>query len=406
MASEPIPRPADARPDLLGLAPDRLRDALGDLIDKPFRVDQIFSALHARGARDFAAMTELHKDLRARLAERFRIGWPEIASRALSADGTCKYLFRLHDGASIEAVDIPDHGRRTLCLSSQAGCALACTFCVTGFWGAGRNLTAGEIVAQVLAIRADRQPRGSAGAASRGDAGRRTSRVDMRHSPAGSPGRSPAEGLRLVFMGMGEPLLNLDALRPALDILGRSISLRRITVSTAGVIPGIEELAAWERRPNLAVSLHAPDDERRSQVMPINRAHPLPDLLAALRRYPLERGRKITFEYLLIRGFNDAVADADRLVKLLSGLRAKVNLIPINPDPVLGEAMIPPDEEQVEAFQQRLIQRGMTVTVRRRRGDDVSAACGQLRAFARHPRGWKKPPAPGVSSSERPVPGR
>jgi 23S rRNA (adenine2503-C2)-methyltransferase len=357
-ASDAIPRPVDARPDLLGLAPDRLRDALGDLSDKPFRADQIFSALHARGVRDFAAMTELHKDLRALLAERFRIGWPEIASRALSADGTCKYLFRLHDGASIEAVDIPDRGRRTLCLSSQAGCALACTFCVTGFWGAGRNLTAGEIVAQVLAIRADRQ--------------------------------LPAEGLRLVFMGMGEPLLNLEALRPALDILGRSISLRRITVSTAGVIPGIEELAAWERRPNLAVSLHAPDDERRSQVMPIDRAYPLPDLLSALRRYPLERGRKITFEYLLIRGFNDAVTDADRLVKLLSGLRAKVNLIPINPDPVLGEAMIPPAKEQVEAFQQRLIRRGMTVTVRRRRGDDVSAACGQLRAFARHPREWKK----------------
>jgi 23S rRNA (adenine2503-C2)-methyltransferase len=386
-ASDAIPRPVAARPDLLGLAPDRLRDALGDLSDKPFRADQIFSALHARGVRDFAAMTELHKDLRALLAERFRIGWPEIASRALSADGTCKYLFRLHDGASIEAVDIPDRGRRTLCLSSQAGCALACTFCVTGFWGAGRNLTAGEIVAQVLAIRADRQ--------------------------------LPAEGLRLVFMGMGEPLLNLEALRPALDILGRSISLRRITVSTAGVIPGIEELAAWERRPNLAVSLHAPDDERRSQVMPIDRAYPLPDLLSALRRYPLERGRKITFEYLLIRGFNDAVTDADRLVKLLSGLRAKVNLIPINPDPVLGEAMIPPAKEQVEAFQQRLIRRGMTVTVRRRRGDDVSAACGQLRparsagafrgvpashpgepamaagsgagrAFARHPREWKK----------------
>jgi 23S rRNA (adenine2503-C2)-methyltransferase len=364
--------PPDPRPDLLGLAPEDLRQALGELSDRPFRAEQIFQALHVRGVREFAAMTDLRQDLRERLAERFRIGWPEIASRAPSADGTCKYLLRLHDGATIEAVDIPDGGRRTLCISSQAGCALACTFCVTGFWGAGRNLTAGEIVSQVLAIRADRQPRGAAPPV-----------------PGGSPGGPPAEGLRLVFMGMGEPLLNLAGLRPALDVLGRTISLRRITVSTAGVVPGIEELAGWERRPNLAVSLHAPDDERRSQAMPINRSYPLSELLAALRRYPLERGRKITFEYLLIRGWNDAVADADRLVKLVAGLRAKVNLIPINPDPVLGDAMVPPAEAQVEAFRRRLIQRGMTVTVRRRRGDDVSAACGQLRAFGRDPRGFR-----------------
>jgi 23S rRNA (adenine2503-C2)-methyltransferase len=367
---------ADPRPDLLGLPPESLREALGELSDRPFRAEQIFQALHVRGVREFAAMTDLHKDLRARLAERFRIGWPEIAARAPSADGTCKYLLRLHDGATIEAVDIPDGGRRTLCISSQAGCALACSFCVTGFWGAGRNLTAGEIVSQVLAIRADRQPAGAPPAAA----------APVRGA---SPGRPPAEGLRLVFMGMGEPLLNLAGLRPALDILSRTISLRRITVSTAGVVPGIEELAAWDRRPNLAVSLHAPDDERRSQVMPINRSYPLSELLAALRRYPLERGRKITFEYLLIRGWNDAVADADRLVKLVAGLRAKVNLIPINPDPVLGDAMVPPSEARVEAFQRRLIQRGMTVTVRRRRGDDVSAACGQLRAFGRDPRGFR-----------------
>jgi 23S rRNA (adenine2503-C2)-methyltransferase len=364
MATESAPRPVpapDPRPDLLGLTPDRLREALGGIIDQPFRAEQLFRALHLRGVRDFAAITDLSQDLRARLAERFRIGWPEIASRALSADGTCKYLLRLDDGATIEAVDIPDRDRRTLCISSQAGCALACTFCVTGFWGAGRNLTAGEIVSQVLAIRADRADRQLGAAAA----------------------------LRLVFMGMGEPLLNLASLRPALDVLGRSISPRRITVSTAGVVPGIEELAGLERRPNLAVSLHAPDDERRSRVMPINRSYPLAELLAALRRFPLERGRKITFEYLLIRDFNDAVGDADRLVKLLAPLRAKVNLIPINPDPVLGEAMVPPAEAQVEAFRRRLIQRGMTVTVRRRRGDDVSAACGQLRAFGRDPRGFR-----------------
>ncbi|MBV8202522.1 MAG: 23S rRNA (adenine(2503)-C(2))-methyltransferase RlmN [Acidobacteria bacterium] len=382
MPTEPNPHPAEPRQDLLGLGPERLRATLGELIDRPYRAEQIFHALHVRGVRDFAAMTELDKQLRTRLAERFRIGWPEIASRAPSADGTCKYLLRLHDGATIEAVDIPDGRRRTLCISSQAGCALACSFCVTGFWGAGRNLTAGEIVSQVLAIRADRQvvaPQDSSTEASSQGAGT-------------SYGPLPAEGLRLVFMGMGEPLLNLDSLRQALDILVRTISWRRITVSTAGVVPGIDELAGWEKRPNLAVSLHAPDDRRRSQVMPINRSYPLPELLAALRRYPLERGRKITFEYLLIRGWNDAVADADGVVKLLAGLRAKVNLIPINPDPVLGDSMVPPAVAQVEAFRQRLIQRGMTVTVRRRRGDDVSAACGQLRAFGRDPRGFKGKP--------------
>jgi 23S rRNA (adenine2503-C2)-methyltransferase len=346
------------RTDLLGLTRERLADALAPVIDRPFRVEQIYQALYVRAVRDVAEMTDLSKDLRARLAERFRIGLPEIAERRLATDGTCKYLFKLQDGATIEAVDIPDHdhrGRHTLCLSSQAGCALACTFCVTGYWGAGRNLTAGEIVGQVLAIRADRG--------------------------------LPMEGLNLVFMGMGEPLLNLENVKTALDVLTEWISPYRITVSTVGILPGLEEMAAWERRPNLAISLHAPDDARRSEMMPVNRTWPLADLMAALRRYPLEKGRKITFEYVLIRDLNDSPKDADRLVKLLSGLRAKVNLIPINPDPVLGEHMVPPDDETIDRFQQRLRQRGLIATVRRRRGDDVSAACGQLRAFGRDPRG-------------------
>jgi len=188
-------------------------------------------------------------------------------------------------------------------------------------------------------------------------------------------------------MGMGEPLLNLAAVRAAIDILGEEISLRRITVSTAGVVPGIDELAAWPRRPNLAVSLHAPDDERRSRVMPLNRQYPLAELLAALDRYPLEKGRKITYEYILIRGFNDAPRDADALVRLLGHRRAKVNLIPVNPDPVLGDSMVPPAPAAIDAFAERLRSRGLTATVRRPRGDDVAAACGQLRAFGRDPRG-------------------
>jgi 23S rRNA (adenine2503-C2)-methyltransferase len=350
--------------DLLGLSRARLAEALAPVVDRPFRVEQIYKALYERAVPGFEAMTDLSRELRARLAERFHVGTLEITERRLASDGTCKYLFRLPDGATIEAVDIPDRGRRTFCISSQAGCALACKFCVTGYWGAGRNLTAGEILAQVLAIRADRG--------------------------------LPMEGLNIVFMGMGEPLLNLENVKAALDILTEWISPQRITVSTVGILPGIEEMAGWERRPNLAISLHAPDDALRTEIMPVNRTWPLADLLAALRRYPLERGRKITFEYILIRDLNDAPADADRLVRALSGLRAKVNLIPINPDPVLGDRMVPPDDDRIERFQERLRQKGLIATVRRRRGDDVSAACGQLRAFGRDPRGFrgkKTPPA-------------
>jgi 23S rRNA (adenine2503-C2)-methyltransferase len=354
--AETEPRTAE-RADLLGLSRERLAEALAPVVDRPFRVEQIYHSLYERAVRDFAAMTDLPKDLRERLAERFRIGLPAISSRHLSADGTCKYLFRLGDGATIEAVDIPDGRRRTFCISSQAGCALACTFCVTGYWGAGRNLTAGEIAGQVLAIRADR---------------------DL-----------PMEGLNVVFMGMGEPLLNLGEVKAALDLLTEWISPHRITVSTVGILPGIEEMAGWERRPNLAISLHAPDEERRGEIMPVNRTYPLAELMAALRRYPLEKGRKLTFEYILIRGFNDGIRDADRLSRLLSGLRAKINLIPVNPDAVLGERMVPPDDATVEAFKERLRQRGWIATVRRRRGDDVSAACGQLRAFGRDPRGFR-----------------
>jgi 23S rRNA (adenine2503-C2)-methyltransferase len=347
--------PPDERIDLLGLSREQLAEVLAPAVDRPFRAKQIYPALYERAVRDLSEITELPRELRERLGERFRVGLPEITSRHISEDGTGKYLFRLRDGATIEAVDIPDRNRRTFCISSQAGCALACAFCVTGYWGAGRNLTAGEIVGQVNAIRADRG--------------------------------LPMEGLNLVFMGMGEPLLNLPNVKAALDILTEWISPHRITVSTVGILPGLEEMARWERRPNLAISLHAPDEERRGRIMPINRTYPLAELMAALKRYPLEKGRKLTFEYILIRDFNDSLRDADQLSRLLSGLRAKVNLIPVNPDPVLGETMVPPDDATAEAFKERLRQRGWIATIRRRRGDDVSAACGQLRAFGRDPRG-------------------
>ena len=358
--SEPVAPVAvrPARTDLLGLPREALAAVLAPFVDRPFRTGQVYRAIYRRGRTDFAEMTDLSAALRRTLAARFRIGIPEVLEEHRAADGTVKFLFRLADGATIEAVDIPDPGRRTLCLSSQAGCALGCSFCVTGYWGAGRDLTAGEIVGQVLAMR--------------------------RTHPPGAP------GLNLVFMGMGEPLLNLEGLAGALGILTETISWRRITVSTAGVIPGIEAMAGWPRRPNLAVSLHAPDDERRSALMPINRTYPLADLLAALRRYPLEPGRRLTFEYTLIRGFNDRLEDADALARLLGGFRAKVNLIPVNPDPVLGEKTVPPPPQRVEDFRSRLERPGMVATIRRRRGDDVAAACGQLRAPGRAPRGFRR----------------
>jgi 23S rRNA (adenine2503-C2)-methyltransferase len=359
VVENPTKSPIDARPDLLGRSREELASLLEPFVDREYRVRQVWDALHLRGVDDFAGMTSLSKELRSTLAERFRIGMPRVETRRPAADGTVKYLLRLDDGASIEAVDIPAPahagGHHTLCISSQAGCALACAFCVTGYWGAGRNLSAGEIAGQVLAVR----------------------------KAGGLP-----ESLNVVFMGMGEPLLNLPAVRGALEVLTETLSWRRITVSTSGIVPALGEMAAWPERPNLAISLHAPNDALRSELMPVNRSHPLPELMAALRRFPLEKGRRITIEYVLIRDLNDAPRQADELASLLSPLRVKVNLIPINPDPVLGERMVPPDDAAVDAFHRRLKAHGLISTVRRPRGDEVSAACGQLRAFDRAPRGF------------------
>lgn len=349
---------AASRTNLLGLTRPRLGDVLRSSIDRPFRVEQVYRALHVRRVRSFAEMTDLQSDLRERLSERFSIERPRRVRVEVSSDGTRKYLLALGaDGATIETVSIPDRGRRTLCLSSQAGCAMGCTFCVTGHWGAGRDLSAAEIVGQVHLVEAEEG----------GDGGR------------GGP--------NLVFMGMGEPLANLTELEAALEVLAEVTSWRRMTVSTVGLVPGIRAVASWPRRPNLAVSLHAPDDERRSRIMPVNRRYPLAALMKALREYPLERQRRLTFEYTLIRDFNDAPRDARAVARLLHGLRSKVNVIPLNPDPILGPEMVPPEEERVRAFQRALLGAGVPCTIRRPRGDDVSAACGQLRAFGREPSG-------------------
>jgi len=346
------------RPQILGLSRTELGDLLGPHIDRSFRVDQVWEAMYRRGVTEFERMSSLGKDLRRRLEAEFRIELPRVVDREASSDGTEKLLLELEDGTTVEAVDIPTEKRRTLCISSQAGCALGCRFCVTGYWGGGRDLTAGEIVGQVMAIR---------GAFSEEN-----------------------ERLNIVYMGMGEPLANLTAVKASLEILTETISWRRITVSTAGVIPGIEAMAGWTQRPNLAISLHAPDQERRSRLMPISRTYPLEDLLVSLRAYPLAARRRLTFEYLLIDEFNSSLRDADLLARLLEGFRCKVNLIPVNPDPVLGERMVPPSEASVEQFRQRLADHGLFASVRKRRGGEVAAACGQLRAPSREPRGFRR----------------
>jgi 23S rRNA (adenine2503-C2)-methyltransferase len=336
------------RPELLGMKREELARALAPLVDRPFRAAQVYDALHRRGATGFAAMTDVPQGLRAELAQRFRIGVPEIASRHVSADGTAKYLFRLADGATVESVDIPDRDRRTLCLSSQAGCALACTFCVTGYWGAGRNLTAGEIVGQVAAVRADRG--------------------------------LPAPGLNLVFMGMGEPLMNVDAVLDACERLPAiGIAHSHTTVSTVGWIPGIEAMTdPATPHVRLALSLHAADPALRSELMPVNDRYPLADVMEAVLRWHGARRRKVYIEYVMLDGVNDRYEQAVQLAELLQPRNAfKVNLIPYNPT---DGGFRGSSRAAIAAFKDALAERGVAATLRLTRGRDIDAACGQLAA--------------------------
>lgn len=356
--------------ELLGLPMGELQEVLGPFVDRPFRIRQIYEGLYRQGARDLASVRGLPRGLAEELEHRFVVRWPEIELRESSPDGTEKIVYRLADDSRIETVDIPEARRRTFCVSSQVGCALGCRFCVTGYWGAGRDLTAGEIVAQIL----------------------------ERTGPLGSA----KPRVNVVFMGMGEPLLNPEEVRRAVAVLLGEISWRRVTVSTAGVVPAIQQMGRWERRPQLAISLHAPDDDRRSEIMPINRKHPLGELMETLREFPLVSGERITFEYLMLDEFNDAPSDAEDLARRLAGLRAKVNLIPLNPDPVLDPGLRPSSPERVEAFRERLSQKGVPCTVRRQRGARVQAACGQLRVPGRDPRGFRgKRASPDLQIAER-----
>jgi 23S rRNA (adenine2503-C2)-methyltransferase len=333
--------------NLVGASRAELTAVLAELNAPAYRISQVHHWLNRRLADSLEVMTDLPKGLRGALAERCIVADPDILEVRRSPDGTTKFAFACHDGAVIEAVSMPMAGRTTLCLSSQAGCVVGCVFCVTGVLGPGRNLTAGEIFGQYRAmVRSEKL--------------------------LGQP-------LNVVFMGMGEPLLNLTAVGRATELLGETVSLRRITVSTSGIAEGLRRLAALPRRPNLAVSLNATTQEQRARLMPVAARWALDDLLAALRAFPLERGRRITIEYVLLAGLNDGEDDARRLPKLLGGIPVKVNLIPFNADTVLLPDFHAPTEETVNAFAAKLADAHLNVTVRWSRGQDVSAACGQLR---------------------------
>ena len=325
--------------------------------EKPFRARQIFQWLHQHRARSFEEMTSISKPMRAKLAEHFRMGEFQRAAVRRSADGSTKYVFRLDDGQEIEAVLMPGESHTTLCISTQVGCAMGCDFCMTARMGLLRNMSAGEIVQQVVEAARDLP----------GDAFIRN----------------------IVFMGMGEPLHNYQNLVRAIEILsedfGFGFSSRRLTVSTAGLVPGIRRFIRGGIRANLAVSLNAVNDELRSRLMPVNRRWNLATLLEACAELPKEARIRITFEYVLMEGVNDSLADARQMVRLLHGLKCKVNLIPYNAPPGLPYRR--PELERVRAFQEVLLGKGLLATVRISRGQDIQAACGQLIAGERPPGG-------------------
>lgn len=323
------------RHDLQGLFPDR-----------PYRGSQVFTWVFGKGVRDVDGMTNLSKELRREMGGIAEIAYPRVAGRQVSRDGTEKLAYELKDGCIIESVLIPEKDHWSVCISSQVGCSMGCRFCFTATMGFTRNLTSGEIVAQVL--------------------------LPIHEFP-------DRQIRNVVFMGMGEPLLNYDNVIKAANIItdpeGPQISKRRVTISTCGIVPALRDLAR-DTEAGLAVSLNAPDDETRSIIMPVNRKYPMADLLAALKEYELPHRRRITMEYVLIRGVNDSPAHARRLIKTLHGLKAKVNLIPFNPWP--GCTLEAPDPDAVAAFEDRLKDSPYTVMLRKEKGKDILAACGQL----------------------------
>jgi 23S rRNA (adenine2503-C2)-methyltransferase len=338
----------DTRTDIAESELRELEQALADLGSPRFHARQIFQWVHKRGVTDFEAMSDLSRELRAQLAETMALTSPAVVRTERSTDGTTKFLLRLADGRHIESVFIPDTPSNTFCLSTQVGCAMRCAFCLTGKMGIDRNLTAGEIVGQVRVL------------------ARELNMLEARFN--------------IVLMGMGEPLHNYDATMKALRILadehGLAVSPRRVTLSTVGVLPALERLATEPLMPNLAISLHATTEAQRDLLVPINRKYGIEELLGVCRRFPLKRRERITFEYVMLKDVNDGPADAGRLVRLLNGIKAKVNLLPLNE--AAGIPFERPSDEAVNRFARILAERGVTVSVRKSRGRDIRAACGQL----------------------------
>ena len=355
--------PNDPRTELVGLSRHELADELMRLGEKPFRAKQLWHWIYHQGETDFAKMTTLSKDFRAKIAETHKVTRPAVATEQTSTDGTRKWLFRLADGKEVETVHIPEEDRGAVCVSSQVGCTLACKFCHTGTQPMVRNLTAGEIVGQFMAAR---------------------------DSYGEWP--SPSDGSRqlsnIVMMGMGEPLFNYENVAKALTIImdgdGIALSKRRITLSTSGIVPEIERCGA-ELGVNLAISLHAVRDDLRDELVPINKKWPIAELLDACRRYPTSsNARRITFEYVMLAGVNDTDADAHELVRLVRGIPAKINLIPFNPWP--GTVYDCSSNNRIRRFAEIVNDAGYSSPVRTPRGRDIMAACGQLKSASERAR--------------------
>ena len=357
---------ADAPINLIGMNRADMEAALAEMGEPRFRADQLFKWVYGKGVTDFEEMTNISKVARARLAERFVLTRPGISRDMASEDGTHKWLLNLGDGNEVECVHIPESDRGTLCVSSQIGCTLNCQFCHTGTQKLVRNLGPTEIVGQIM-----------------------LARDHLGEWPtAMRPTIYERELSNIVMMGMGEPLYNFEnvakALKIVMDDAGIAISRRRITLSTAGVVPLIERCGE-ELGVNLAVSLHASRDELRDQIVPINRKYPIAELLQACRNYPgLKNSRRITFEYVMLRDVNDSDADARELVRIIAGIPAKVNLIPFNPWP--GAPYDRSTDERIEAFAEIVRNAGYPSPVRTPRGEDIMAACGQLKSDSERPR--------------------
>ncbi len=362
----PPARLADGRRDLVGLSRAELLAELAAIGEAPFRAKQLWHWIYHRGETDFSKMSTIARPLQERLAEQFVVGRPEAALVQTSEDETKKFLFRFRDGQEAETVYIPDpqEDRGAVCISSQVGCTLSCRFCHTGTQALVRNLGAAEIVGQFMAAR------------------------DSFHEWPSPRGETPRLLSTIVLMGMGEPLYNYENVAKAMTIVmdgeGIALSRRRITLSTSGVVPMMDKAGA-ELGVNLAVSLHAVRDELRDEIVPLNRKYPIADLLAACRRYPAaSNARRITFEYVMLKGLNDSPADAHELIRLIAGIPAKVNLIPFNPWP--GSPYETSTGAAIDRFAKIIMDAGFSSPVRTPRGRDILAACGQLRTESQRAR--------------------